>query len=36
MNEFSASPIPPAFVELRDVSLSYGEDADSIFAANGW
>ena len=37
MNELSTpssaiGPIPPAFVELRDVSLSYGEDADSILA----
>jgi NitT/TauT family transport system ATP-binding protein len=37
MNEVSApssaaEPIAPAFVELRDVSLSYGEDADSVLA----
>src|SRR5215472_1907245 len=28
----ATDPIPPAFVELRDVSLSYGEDTDSILA----
>jgi len=37
MNEVFAQssatePTPSAFVELRDVSLSYGEDADSILA----
>jgi NitT/TauT family transport system ATP-binding protein len=35
MNEVSApssAAEPPAFVELRDVSLSYGEEADSILA----
>jgi NitT/TauT family transport system ATP-binding protein len=37
MNELSTpssviEPIPPEFVELRDVSLSYGEGEDSILA----
>ena len=35
MPSSAAEPIPPAFVELRDVSLSYGEDADSILALEG-